>query len=166
MNLNVPKEVAALQRLSMKDLRTKFADLFGEPTRVGNRTWLVRRIAWRLQALAEGDMSERARQRAAELANDADLRLSPPRTPRPAPAPAVVLPPPPPRTPKDDHRLMPGTVLTRVYKGETLQVQVLAHGFEFEGSRYPSLSAVAKAITGAHWNGRLFFGLTDQGGAR
>jgi hypothetical protein len=78
-NMNVGKEVAALQRLGVKALRTRYAEVFGEQTPAHNKVWLVKRIAWRLQALAEGDLSERARQRAAELANDADLRLSPPR---------------------------------------------------------------------------------------
>ena len=45
--------------------------MFGEATTTGHKTWLVRRIAWRLQALAEGDLSERAKARAAELAGDA-----------------------------------------------------------------------------------------------
>jgi DUF2924 family protein len=75
MNLNVGKEVAALQRMTVRDLRTRYAQVFGEETRAGNKPWLVKRIAWRLQSLVEGDLSERA-QRAAELANDADLRLS------------------------------------------------------------------------------------------
>ena len=57
-----------------------------------------------------------------------------------------------------------GTVITRVYKGETLQVKVLADGFEFEGEVYPSLSAVAKRITGSHTSGFLFFRL--NGGQR
>ncbi len=60
-------------------LREKYVEVFGEATVTKNRTWLVRRIAWRLQALAEGDLSERARDRAAELARDADLRVLPPR---------------------------------------------------------------------------------------
>jgi Protein of unknown function (DUF2924) len=68
MPVNVTQEVAALQRLTMHELRDKYAEIHGEPTRTGNRTWLIRRIAWRLQALAEGDLSARARQRAAELA--------------------------------------------------------------------------------------------------
>ena len=89
MNLNVGKEVAALQRMTVRELRTRYAEVFGEPTRAGNKAWLVKRIAWRLQSRAEGDLSERARQRAAELANDADVRLSPPKakpaTPSPAP---------------------------------------------------------------------------------
>ena len=63
-----------------------------------------------------------------------------------------------------DRRLPPpGSVLTRPYKGDTLQVLVLADGFEFEGVKYRSLSAVAKAITGSHCNGFLFFRLASQG---
>ena len=79
MHHNLAHEVASLGHLSAAELRHKFSELFREPTRSSNRVWLVKRIAWRMQALAEGDLSERARQRAAELANDADLRLSPPR---------------------------------------------------------------------------------------
>ena len=79
MSINVGKEVAALQRMTVKELRARYGEVFGEPTLAQNRAWLVKRIAWRLQALAEGDLSERARQRAAELACDADLRLNPPR---------------------------------------------------------------------------------------
>src|SRR5215472_14603604 len=79
-------ELVNLQRQTVADLRARYAELFGEPTRAGNRAWLIKRIAWRLQALAEGDLSQRARQRAAELACDADLRLSAPRTLLPAEA--------------------------------------------------------------------------------
>src|ERR1700676_1781803 len=78
MQLNVGKEGAAMRRMSTRELRARYAETFGEPTNANNKTWLVKRIAWRLQAQAEGDLSERARRRAAELANDADLRLSPP----------------------------------------------------------------------------------------
>ncbi len=72
------KELAALERMTATELREKYAAVFGEPAASGNRAWLARRVGWRMQALAEGDMSERARARAAELARDADLRLSPP----------------------------------------------------------------------------------------
>jgi hypothetical protein len=53
-----------------------------------------------------------------------------------------------------------GTVISRHYKGEELRVTVLPEGFEFEGERFKSLSAVAKAVTGQHVNGRAFFKLT------
>ncbi len=59
---------------------------------------------------------------------------------------------------------VPATILTRIYKGETLQVKVLPVGFEYEGVVYKSLSAVAKKITGTHCNGYLFFHLTKEGG--
>jgi hypothetical protein len=155
------KELAALTRLGVNELRGKYAELFGELTRTGNKTWLVRRIAWRLQALAEGDLSERARQRAEELAQDADLRLTPPRG-------AVAASPATPANStlklRSDARVpAPGAVLTRSYKGRTLRVQVLAHGFLYAGQTYPSLSAVAKAVTGSHCNGYLFFRLTGKG---
>jgi hypothetical protein len=155
MHVNVTREVAVLEAMTVAELRVKYAQAFGEETRVGNKTWLVKRVIWRLQALAEGDLSERARRRAAELAQDADLRLSPPRqkqtastaVPRNGKASALV----------NGHLPLPGTILTRWYKGQTLKVQVLRHGFEYEGQVYTSLSAVAKAITGSHTSGFLFF---------
>jgi hypothetical protein len=164
MHLNVAKEVAALQRMTVKQLREKYADAFGEETNANNKAWLIKRIAWRLQALAEGDLSERARRRAAELANDANLRMNPPAA-KPVTATAETMT----RTRSlrfqpDDRLPPPGTVLTRRYKGEVLQVKVLPHGFEYEGEVYGSLSAVARAITGSHCNGYLFFRLGDKRG--
>ena len=165
MELNIHREVAALQRLGAKQLRVRYAEVFGETTPAHNKIWLIRRIAWRLQALAEGDLSERARRRAEELANDADLRLSPPR-PKPADAPQ---PPSPAAAVASarDARLPPvGSILARRYRGQTLQVRVLADGFEFEGAVHASLSAAARAITGSHCNGYLFFKMAGKGGDR
>ena len=155
MELNIVHEVATLERLTVGQLRQRFAELFGEATQASNRTWLVKRIAWRLQALAEGDLSERARRRAAELARDADLRLNPPQR-KPA---ATTATPEPVRlpTPVDDRLPPPGTILTRPYKGQQIHVQVLTDGFAYAGTVYPSLSAVAKVITGTHTNGYHFF---------
>ena len=155
MELNIVNEVATLERLSVGQLRQRFTELFGETTKASNRTWLVKRIVWRIQALAEGDLSERARQRAAKLTRDADLRLNPPQckanpsTPPPEP---VRLP-----APVDQRLPPPGTILTRPYKGQLVQVQVLPDGFAYAGRVFASLSAVAKAITGSHTNGYLFF---------
>lgn len=109
-----------------------------------------------LQALAEGDLSQRARERAQELANDADLRLSPPQGQAIGKSPGGV----PLR--RDPRLPMPGSILTRPYKGSTLQVKVLADAFQYEGQTYKSLSAVVKAITGSHANGFLFFGLIKE----
>jgi len=160
---NLATEIAALPRLRVSELRAKFAAVFGEPTPSHNKVWLVKRIAWRLQAHAEGDLSERARRRAVELVADADLRLSAP----PAHATTSTLSQPATiRMPNDDRLPRPGTILTRRYKGRTLQVEVLDHGFAFDGNVYRSLSAVAKAATGSHCSGHFFFGLTQKGPSR
>ncbi|HVK15020.1 MAG TPA: DUF2924 domain-containing protein [Gemmataceae bacterium] len=160
MTADIGREVAALNRLSIGRLRERYAEAFGEPPASSNRAWLARRIAWRLQERAYGGLSERAKRRAAELADDADLRVVPPRAKANAAPVEEASPPHDPRLPA------PGTVLTRAYKGKTLEVKVLSGGFEFRGERYASLSAVAKAITGSHLNGFAFFGLTVKRGAR
>jgi hypothetical protein len=170
VELNIPQQLATLRRLTPRELRDRYAELFGEQPCTKNKGWLLKRLAWRLQAVAEGDLSQRAQKRAAELANDADLRTTPPRTPRTAdtaPAPAAVAPAAPP-SPADRRLPPPGTVLTRKYKGALLQVRVLPSGFEYDGLAYQSLSAVARAITGQHCNGFLFFqsALAGQGGCR
>jgi hypothetical protein len=158
------QELAALQKMSPAQLRDKYAEVFGEPTRAGHKAYLVRKIAWRLQARAEGDLSARAQRRAEELGSDLDIRMRAPKSAAPtnpgAAAVAAMLEEPvvkaqPSRLP------MPGAVLRREYKGTTQIVTILADGFEFNGQRYKSLTAVTTAITGTHWNGYHFFGLKN-----
>ena len=158
MTQSLAKQLAGLESMSMADLKRKYLELFGDETKTGNRTWLVRRIAWRLQANVYGGLSERARQRAAELANESDLRLSPPKvTASKGGAPTAVGTI---RLDTESRTPLPGTILVRKYKGRDLQVKVLENGFEYQGDVYKSLSAVAKHITGSHCNGFLFFKLT------
>jgi hypothetical protein len=155
--MGIEREVAKLQRLPVAKLRERYAEAFGEATRAANKAWLVKRIAWRLQALEEGDLSERARKRAEELANDADLRLNPPKPTKEAEA--VAADP----LAATDPRLPPvGSIITRPYKGDLVKVRVLGDGFEYAGETFASLSAVAKAITGSHCNGFQFFKLTRE----
>ena len=116
----------------------------------------MRRIAWRLQANAEGGLSERAQRRAEELAEDAEIRVTPPRQKS-----SVAVAPESLRIESDrDPRLPPpGSWIERKYKGQVLRVLVVSDGFEFEGQRYRSLSAIAKAVSGSHINGFQFFRL-------
>lgn len=148
-------------------LRDRYADAFGEPTTSGNRQWLFRRVAWRIQSLAEGDLSERARRRAAELARDVDVRVRPPSDGEPAEAvrtgTRLVTITGRIASAGNDRLPAPGSVLRRVFKEKEHEVTVLPQGFEYDGKAYRSLSAVATAITGSHWNGFLFFGLTKKG---
>ena len=161
MDAATHRAVAALDEMTVTRLRERYVELFGDECRSKHRDFLRKRLAWRIQALAEGDLSERARQRAEELANDADLRLRPPKAP--------VEPVGPERTTVarlpvyNSRKLMPGVILTRQYKGKTIVVTVVERGYEYAGERYRSLSAVAKTVTGSHWNGMKFFNV-DEGG--
>lgn len=167
MDLNVGKELAALRRMSVDDLRGRYAEVFGESTNGHHKEWLVKRIIWRMQSLAEGDLTERARRRAAELANDADLRRKAPASP-PVVELVTATHTRSSRAPTNGDRRVPipGSSITRIYKGEMVEVQVLTNGFEYEGETYKSLSAVAKQITGTHCNGYHFFRLANEVGAQ
>jgi hypothetical protein len=156
MKESVRKEIEILRTMKIRALKTRYRELFGEESPSSNRVHLFRRVAWRLQAIAEGGLSEQARRRAAELATDADLRLRAPRSfwreldgeakPR-------------------DRRLPPaGTELTREYKGCLVRVKVLEQGVEYKGKRFVSLSAVACHVTGTRWNGFAFFRLQYEAG--
>jgi Protein of unknown function (DUF2924) len=158
---NAKMEIAALRRMTPAELRNKYLEVFGEPSRSGNKDFLFKRLAWRIQSLTEGTLSERARTRAAELARDADLRMTMPRQPAVTAGAQTTVRAAPPTSPG---RLPPpGTVLTRSYRGSLLEVTVLPKGFEWEGEVYRSLTAVAQAVTGSHWNGLQFFGLKGKG---
>jgi hypothetical protein len=164
MGLNIDQEVKALHQMSIAELQAKYREVYCEEPRSRNRQFLLRRVAWRLQVLEEGDLTERARRRARELANDADLRVRPPkdvlsRDDAPDPSRTVTATFPE----RGDGRLpMPGAQLTREYRGRKVVVTVLTKGFEWDGRVYKSLSAVAKAVTGSHWNGYDFFGLRTK----
>jgi len=153
----IAEELERLARMPVAQLRARYREVYGEPTSSWHKPHLVRRIGWRLQVLAQGDLTERAARRARELANDADLKIQvPPGWGARAPAVATAG--------RRDRRLpVVGSVLCRRYRERTVEVKVLAEGFEYEGRRYESLSAVARAITGTRWNGLLFFGLTKRG---
>jgi hypothetical protein len=158
-------EIEKLRRASMADLREKYGEVFHEDTRCRHREHLFRRIAWRLQALAEGDLSERARGRAHQIAQDADLRKIAPRDFFSLGGERIQTTPGGRNRRQQDSRLpLPGTVLSRQWKGRTILVEVLATGFRYENRTYSSLSAIAVAITGTRWNGLAFFGLTRPAG--
>ena len=160
MDLNITKETARLRNMTVAELRQEYARVTGEGTRSRHKDYLIRRILWRLQANAEGDLPERARRRARELAKGADVRLTAPKAPPPVSGPSKIVAL---RISQDERLPMPGAVLTRRYKGRTIEVHVLPDGFEYEGEVYRTLTAVARAVTGTHWNGFHFFGLRKKG---
>jgi hypothetical protein len=162
MALNVGREISTLNKTTVVDLRRKYAEVFGENTTSRHKQFLISRILWRMQANQEGGLSERARQRAKELAADSDVRLTAPRVASALGGPTRVATC---EISHDDRLPMPGAIITRRYKGQNVEVRVLPHGFEYEGEIYRTLSAVAKKITGTHWNGYHFFALRTKGHA-
>src|SRR6266849_643317 len=151
-------EIDDLRCKTVAQLQIRYLEVFGEPSRSNHKQFLIRRIAWRLQALAEGDLSERARERALSLARDADLRLS-------APQDSLSM-----ATTAGRHRdarlPAPGTILRRAFRDQNITVHVLEKGFQYEGAVYPSLSSVARHISGTQWNGFSFFRLPGVAGRK
>jgi hypothetical protein len=161
MDATVLKEIEQLRSLTVIGLRERYREVFGEDSRSGNKDYLFRRIAWRLQANAEGDLSERARRRALEIANDADLRVRAPNSLLGSDAHG--------RTTvtaingaRDSRLPKAGTLLTREFKGKMYVVKVLEDGFEHEGQVFQSLSKIATEIAGCRWNGFTFFSLDRE----
>src|SRR5579872_567415 len=115
-NTSMWREIDSIRHQTVGQLKAKYFEVFGLESRSNHKQFLVRRIAWRLQANAEGDLSERARQRAAALAEQADLRIR---------APESFLKKFSGRGgPKDPRVPDAGTWLTREFQGQNVSVEV------------------------------------------
>lgn len=148
----VPTQLAELETMTVGQLAEKHRDLYGEPTRSRNKGYLLKRLAWRIQELAEGGLSPRSLAKIIELGDQVPARWQAASAPE---ATAV----PPPTTPRDPRLPAPGTVLTRTHDGVQHEVTVGSDTFTYAGREFRSLSAVARDITGTAWNGWTFFGL-------
>ncbi len=158
----VAQAIEKLRSLSIADLQKRYRQTFGKEAGCSTKHFLFRRIVWQLQAAIEGDLSERARRRAAAIADDADIRVlareNSPASHEPVARSSVHR-----LRPERDSRLPPpGTLLARRIQGEDVVVKVLDEGFEYQERRYSSLSAIARQITGTRWNGFAFFGLAGR----
>ena len=146
-------QIEALKETPINELQKQYKELFkGEGITALQKIYLQRKIAYKLQELGRGGLSVKAKQRLEELIqeyepiNNKALRPDKPAIKQPAPV-------------KDRRLPIPGTIITKKYKGSSYQIKVLEKGFEYNGKIYKSLTAVAKEISGAHWNGYLFFNL-------
>ena len=140
MATGMTDRIAELATLSTADLRACWERAGGRPApKRASRDLLLRLVAYHLQEQIEGGLSKATRRRLAKLGG---LNGQVSQTPAPP-------------TP----RLKPGCRLIREWHGVTHSVIVLDHGFDYRGTRYASLSQIARIITGARWSGPLFFGL-------
>ena len=155
MTTSMLSEIAKLQRMPVADLQVEWLKLYGEPTRSRNRQFLFRRLAWRIQELQHGGLSDVAKDRIDKLAPEFTRAKTP--TVASTTLPDVHRPRRDPRIPS------PGTVITKAYKGRELRVVVREEGLELDGTMYPSATALAKAVTGSKSiNGNLFLGITKR----
>ena len=158
MKSEIERRIRELEDLTIGQLRARYEALTGEGSRSSNRRHLTRRIAWRIQAKQEGGLSQRALDRAEELADVEGLRLSAPKA-RDVPASGAKSKR---RATCRKGKFSAGTVFVRRYKDRVIEVTVTEDGFRWRGDTYTSLSAIARAVTGARWSGRVFFGLTSR----
>lgn len=144
MDRTVLAQIDELNRMTTAELRSRWSDLMDtDPGRLG-RKYLLRRLAYRIQELAYGGLSRDARKQLNALAGGQPVQASTGRR-------------------RQKVQLSPGTRLVREWHGRRYEVVVEAEGFRWDGKRYRSLSAVARAITGSHCSGNRFFGLLPGG---
>ena len=138
--------------MAVPELVERYEELFGKPPRCRNREHLWKRCAWKLQEQRFGGLSTVAKRRLEELIGEIDLPLSDRQRTVSGHLNGHVRP--------ADHKV--GTLFTRKWRGREIRTVAVEGGYEYDGVVYKSLSAVAKAVTGSHWNGKLFFGLTKR----
>jgi hypothetical protein len=143
----ISEELAELRALNVAELVERYVAVFEKLPRCKQPTWLFRRIAWEIQARRFGGLSKRAQERLEELIAEIDIPLDEARAQvKPARLNGTAL----------------GTTVERAWNGRVIRATSVKGGWEHEGEVYRSLSAVAKHVTGSHWNGNLFFGLTRR----
>lgn len=151
MGGEIARKIEALKIAPLKELQAAYTDLFPDKKASNNRTFLWRRVAFGMQELEYGQLPEKAQAKLNALmtvydpVNNITLK---PRAAKPNLA-----------SNRDRRLPLPGTIITKDYKSTKIQVKTLENGFEYSGKIYRSLTAIAKEVTGAHWNGFLFFGL-------
>ena len=154
------EQLVALEKMTVGELAEKFREVFGFPTRTRNKPYLRKRVAWQIQALAEGGLSPRALAKIEELAPLAPVRWRPELASGDAPGAGAPIQ----ARPRDSRLPAIGSTVVRVHQGVEHQVTVLADGFEYQGQRHASLSQIARLISGTAWNGYTFFGLQRRPG--
>jgi hypothetical protein len=146
---NVAVELGKLAKLPTGALREKYEQLFGKKVATGNRQFLLKKIAWRLQADAQGGLSDKAKARAEEIVEVGGVGTKLAKKLKEA-------------RPRDPRLPATGSVITKTWREKELQVLVGENDFEFEGTKWRSLSAIASKLLGCPSNGFLFFGLLPK----
>jgi hypothetical protein len=159
-----PPQIEDLRRMKAPQLQAMHRELFGAEHRIANCQHLRRKIAWHMQAAKSGGLLESVRQYAIAIARGTELRsrISENASRRRAGVPQDQTVTTKVIQTRDARLPMPGSLIVKKYKDQTVVVRVLNEGFEYDGRRFASLSAIAGEITGTRWNGIAFFGLEKE----
>jgi hypothetical protein len=142
---SVVAQLAALRKMSVVELKQRWETLFGTPAPNNSRSYLEVRLGNRIQELMLGGLSRDTRRVLDLLVKELEGKNA---------RKAIMT---------DPRKPIPGTRLLREWDGAEHSVTVLRDGFDWQGRKFKSLSAVARAITGTQWNGYRFFGLREAG---
>jgi hypothetical protein len=159
-----PPAIGDLPRMTASQLQAVHRELFGAEHPIANCQHLRRKIAWHLQATKDGGLPESVRQYAIAIARGTELRsrISENASRRRAGVPLEQTVTTTVVQTRDARLPMPGSLIVKQYKDQTVVVKVLDERFEYDGRRFTSLSAIAGEITGTRWNGFAFFGLEKE----
>jgi len=149
---SITRELNEIQRMTVAQLVKKYRKVFGTEPRIRHRQHLQRKISWEVQRQRFGGLSDAAQRRLDELIGELDLPFNGKKE-----AVTAAL-----KRTRRPHEPAVGTVITKTWRGQDFHVHVVDNGYEWDGVVYKSLSAVARAVTGTRWNGRLFFGLSTR----
>ena len=139
----VLRQLFALQEMDRKAIEDKWRDLYGTEPPNFKKTFLQRRLAFRIQELFYGGVDDSTKQKLSEITDKLEDKKPKARV-------------------EIDGRILPGTRFVREWKGKLYETIVRDDGFEYNGQMYRSLSAIATAITGTQWNGRKWWGLSSK----
>lgn len=147
-------QITALKNASIEELQHKYKELFStKETTCNNKVYLFKRIAYKLQEIESGGLSENVQNKIDDLIKEYDpinnkvlRKMSGVENFRVG-------------IQRDKRLPIPGAMITKIYKGAVIKIKVLEKGFEYGDKKYKTLSQIANAITGNHWNGYLFFNL-------
>jgi hypothetical protein len=142
---SVVAQLAALRKMSVVELKQRWEVLFGTVAPNNSRSYLEVRLGNRIQELMLGGLSRDTRRVLDLLVKELEGKNT---------RKAIMT---------DPRKPIPGTRLLREWDGAEHSVTVLRDGFDWQGRKFKSLSAVARAITGTQWNGYRFFGLREAG---
>jgi hypothetical protein len=149
---NLENDLAVLEKMPVADLERYYKELFKTDPASKNFKFLKRAIAYRLQESALGGLSNETKKKIDEFITTYD----------PANRYSFKSADPEKLNGRDVRLPMPGSYITKTYKGQKIEVKVLERGFEYEGKFYRNLSVIANTITGAHWSGYGFFGIRSD----